>query len=143
MIWGEFINQLRALHVDFLDEFQIHHSVCAHDVELSSAGFPYPKDAGDFDEWTPVRHAPQLEESLELHSVERVLIEGPLMPIQTVDLKDVDWSALETAILGLEKQWLEKNRLFTAEHFEFIRKNLSARFVQLQRRSGRFALKAI
>jgi hypothetical protein len=143
MIWGEFINQLRALHVDFLDEFQIHHSVCTHDVELTSSDFPYPKDAGDFDEWTPVRHAPQLEESLELHSVERALIEGPLMPIQTVDLKDVDWGTLESAILGLEKQWLEKNRLFTPDHFEFIRKNLGARFVQLQRRSGRFALKAI
>ena len=143
MIWGDFINQLRALHVDFLDAFQIHHSVCSHDVELNANGFPFPNDAGDFDDWIPNRYPPELEESLELHAVERALIEGPLMPIQMVELKEIDWKALESAILALEKDWLEKNRLFTPEHFDFVCKNLSARFVQLHRKSGRFALKAI
>jgi hypothetical protein len=143
MIWGEFINQLRCLHVDFSDAFRIHASVFTHDVELDSQAFPYPSEAEDFGDWNPPRFDPALEESLELHPVERVLMEGPLLPIHDLNLKEQDWAALQGAILALEKQWLEKNKLFTAEHFDFIEKNLGARFIQLQRRSGRFALKAI
>jgi len=143
MIWGEFINQLRCLHVDFIEAFRVHPSVFSHDVELSVHTFPYPKDADDFGDWNPPRFEPALEESLELHPVERVLMEGPLLPIHELKLNDQDWSALQAAILALEKEWLTKNKLHTPEHLEFIEKNLGARFVQLQRRSGRFALKAI
>jgi hypothetical protein len=143
MIWGDFINHIRTMHAECIEAFGIHPSVFSHDIELNSGAFPFPAEGDDFGEWDGAEFPSAIQEALELHPVERVLMEGQLMPIHEIKIREHDWAPLQQAILELEKDWLQKTKLFTPEKFSFVEKNLGARFVQLQRRAGRFSLKAI
>jgi hypothetical protein len=143
MIWGEFINQIRNLHLELLDQFSIQPITFTGDVELQSEGFPFPETGDDFGEWeTPVLPEKILE-ALEFHPVERVLLEGPIMPIQEVLINPDQWESLYQAVMKLEKEWLTKTKLLSPDKLIFIEQNLRAKFLQLQRRSGRFGLKSL
>jgi hypothetical protein len=142
MIWGEIVNQVRNLHADFLDEFHPQ-TKSFSSVELEADSFPYPADSGEYGEWEPSPNSHVQMEVLELHPVERVLLEGPLLPIQEVKLQGSEWNLLEQAILELEMQFLQKTKLHQPEQKEFIQKKLHARFMQLQRHSGQLTLKAL
>ena len=144
MIWGELINQIRNLHLELLDQFSILPIIFTRDIELNTTGFPFPSFADDFDEWEQPALPNKILEALEFHSVERALLEGPLLPIQKVVMNEESWDILFQAILQLEKEWLEKSKIFTPEKLSFIEQNLRAKFLQLRRRnSGRFGLKAV
>ncbi len=143
MIWGEFINQIRNLHLELLDQYAILPSTYISDIELTTDGFPYPTAGDDYGDWETPALPEKILEALEMHPVERVLIEGPLMPIQEVVITPENWESLFTAVINLETEWLKKAKLFNPEKLAFIDQNLRAKFIQLQRRSGRFGLKAI
>ena len=143
MIWGEFINQIRNLHLELLDQFSIQPALFTGDVELQSEGFPFPEAGDDFGEWETPALPEKIMEALEFHPVERVLLEGPLMPIQEVVIHADQWEKLFQAVMNLEKEWLTKTKLVSPEKLSFIEQNLRAKFLQLQRRSGRFGLKAL
>jgi hypothetical protein len=143
MIWGQVINSVRSLHLELLDHFAIPPAQFNTDVELSTEGFPFPIAGENFEEWETVVLPDKIQEALELHAVERALIEGPLLPIQEIIIKDEEWEPLILAILRLEKEWLGKIKLHQEDKYSFIEKNLRAKFLQLQKRAGRFSLKAV
>jgi len=143
MIWGEFVSQIRSLHADFIEHFQLKPAHILAPAELHADHFPYPADAGDYGEWNAPEFPEPMNEALELHPVERVLLEGPLLPIQEVTIENHQWSELQSSILELEKEFLRQTRMNQPEKIDFIEKNLNARFMQLQRRAGRLTLKAL
>lgn len=143
MIWGEFVSQIRSLHADFIEQFQLKPAQILAPAELNSEPFPYPANAEDYGEWNPPEFPEPMNEALELHPVERVLLEGPLLPIQEVKIENHQWTDLQNAILDLEKEFLRQTRMNQPEKIDFIEKNLNARFMQLQRRAGRLTLKAL
>lgn len=143
MIWGEFVTQIRNLHFELLDQFSLQPAQFTADIELTTDGFPFPESADDFGEWDPPEMPEKIQEALEFHSVERALLEGPLLPIHQVVITNDSWETLFQAIFKLEKEWFEKTRLGTPEKISFVEQTLRAKFLQLQRRSGRFGLKAI
>jgi hypothetical protein len=142
MIWGEIINTVRNLHAEFFEAFRPQWKDYSP-VELNSDSFPYPAETGDYGEWEPPIFPESMMELLELHPVERVLLEGPLLPIQEVTIEAPQWIQIQNAILQLEKQFLQQMKYHQPEKSEFIEKNLHARFMQLQRRSGHQTLKAL
>ncbi len=143
MIWGELINQIRTLHLELLDQYSIQPILFTADVELSTENFPFPASDDDYGDWEPIALPEKIAEALEFHPVERALLEGTLLPIQEVMMKNEDWEPLYQAILQLEKEWLMKANLFSPEKLTFIEQNLRAKFIQLQRRSMRSGLRAI
>lgn len=143
MIWGDFINQIRSLHLELMEQFSIQPAQFTADIELQSSGFPFPETGEDFGDWDPPAQPDRIQEALEFHPVERAMVEGPLLPIQEVIVKKEDWERLYQAILGLEKEWLVKSKISNPEASAFVEQNLKAKFLQLQRRSGNFGLKAI
>lgn len=143
MIWGEFINQIRVLHSEFLDHFPIQPASFTADVELSSEFFPFPESTGEFGEWDPPAFPEKILEALEFHPVERVLLEGPLLPIQEVSLHHENWDQIFKAILRLEIEWMTKAKIHSEDKQLFIETTLRSKFLQLQRRSGGFGLKAV
>lgn len=143
MIWGEFVNQIRILHAELLDQFSIQPSTFTVDVELASEHFPFPESSGDYGEWDPPAFPEKITEALEFHPVERVLLEGPLLPIQDVVLKPNDWEKIQQAIISLELEWMSKTKLHSPEKQQFLENNIRARFLQLQRRFGGMGLKAV
>lgn len=143
MIWGEFVTQIRNLHSELLDQHSIQPQQFLIDLELATEGFPFPVSSDDYGEWNPPLFPEKIQEALEFHPVERVLLEGPLLPIQEVVIPSEAWEHLFQAIFNLEKEWLQKSGLFSPERLTFVEQNLRAKFIQLQRRSGRFGLKVV
>jgi hypothetical protein len=86
MIWGDFINQIRLLHSELLDHFQIQPTRFTADIELNSISFPFPESTGEYGEWETPVFPEKIMEALEFHPVERVLLEGPLLPIQEISI---------------------------------------------------------
>ena len=143
MIWGQIINEVRSLHLEFLDQYSISPHQFSSDIELTVEQFPFPTLGENFEDWETTILPEKIQEALELHAVERALIEGPLLPIQEVLIQNHEWETLILAILGLEKDWMIKTKLFTDEKYSFIELTLRAKLLQLQRRSSRFALKVV
>lgn len=143
MIWGDLINQLRMLHLELMDRFAIQPRAFLQDVELNADDFPFPEATEEFGEWNPPFLPEKIEESIEFHPVERVLMEGPLMPIQEVQLAPPQWDSLYSALLRLEREWLTKTKLHSPEKFEWLEQNLHSRISQLKKRSGAVGLKVV
>ena len=147
MIWGDVINSVRSLHLEFLDQYSIHAAAFStafkSDVELTTDAFPFPTVGENFEEWETPPLPEKIQEALEFHSVERALVEGPLLPIQEIVLKNDEWDSLLNAILKLEKEWLTKTKLDTDDKYSFLEKNLQAKFIQLRRRHSAVGLRAV
>ena len=134
MIWGEIINQVRNLHLELLDQFSIQPILFTGDIELNTSKFPFPPAGDDFGEWEQAPLPQKIIEALEYHSVERALLEGPLLPIQEVVMNEENWDALFQAILTLENEWLVKTKLSSPEKTTFIEQNLRAKLLPLRRK---------
>jgi hypothetical protein len=144
MIWGEIVNSVRRIHFDFLNEFGIDPRLCLKDVPLTTEGFPYPEQIDDFDEWNEYIPSPEVEDILPLHPVERILIEGPLLPIQKVAFhskSEVD--VLFASLLGLQKEWCEKLNITSPERFHFLERYSASNALKISTRLGFFKLNAI
>ncbi len=126
MIWGDFIRLLRELHEEMFSYLKIPHSAAEADVTLDASAFPFPRSRNDFsdEEW--------FGHDLELHPVERVLLEGPLLPIERVELTAEAMQALHQAILALEKDWLTQTRRLNAESEKFLESTLQTKWARLR-----------
>jgi hypothetical protein len=145
MIWGEVVNAVRSLHLEMMDQFQIQPRTYAQDIELIGArDITFPDSSENFEEWDWPEIPPGIQEALELHPVERALLEGPLLPIESV--KIIDEAHLESllqTVIALEKEWLEKARIHSPEKFLFIEQSLKLKWLKLQTRAGLKRLKAV
>lgn len=137
MIWGEVINSVRSLHLKLVQEFSLDPKLLTKDIELTPANFPYPEALDDFDEWNEIAIEPELQDLIPLHSVERVLIEGPILPIQKVSFhskNEID--QLFAAVLRLEKEWLEKTRTLNPTLVQFIENDCSLQSLRISSLAG-------
>lgn len=144
MIWGELITQIRNLHLELLDQYSLQPTCFSQDMELQAEGFPYPASNGEYGDWEPTEIPAKIAEALEFHAVERVLLEGPLLPIQEVNISSDHWEPLYQAIFKLEVEWLQKAKLSSPDKLTFIEQSLRAKFLSLRRKhSGHSGLKLI
>jgi hypothetical protein len=145
MIWGEIINATRRLHQDFLDYSHTPLKTFIQDQTLpSSAGFPFPEAAIDYADWEPVEFAnSEIQEALELHPVERVLLEGPILPIQMVSMNAKLLDNIYLRILKLETEWCQSVQLDTDLNFQFIEQTFAKRWLKVRTKAGFNSLKAV
>lgn len=107
MIWGDWINLLRQLHYAFWLKYPVE----PKNISLFTP-FHFPKATHTLGEWHPWEPqgltAPSSHmEFLESHPVERILLEGPLLPLQFVQFKSPnDLMALIHQLYTLEQEWL-------------------------------------
>ena len=143
--WGEIVLTLRGLHLDFFNFSEINFSTFTQNIELSGrSSFPFPTVTGEFQDWDWDDREPPLQEALEMHPVERVLLEGPLLPIEVIQIDSMmQLNQMENILLNLEREWLEKLNLFTEENWNFIVENLKQRWIRVRARSGVIRLKAV
>jgi hypothetical protein len=145
MIWGEVINAVRSLHLELMDQFQLQPKVFTQDIELESAkNFSFPESTENFEEWEWITLPEAVQEALELHPVERALIEGPLLPIEGVRFRDAaQLQGLYEAVFSLEKEWLEKARIASPDKTLVLEQSLKLKWLKLQTRAGLNRLKAV
>jgi hypothetical protein len=145
MIWGEVINAVRSLHLELIEQFQLPLKTLTQDLELESAkNFIYPGSTENFEEWEWISLPEPVQEALELHPVERALIEGPLLPIECIRIRDhAEMQAIYEAVFALEKEWLEKARVTSPDKTLFIEHSLKLKWLKLQTRAGLNRLKAV
>ncbi len=144
MIWGEIVNSVRRFNFDFLNEFSLDPKIYLKEMSLKSDDFPYPEQVDDFDEWNEFIPSSELEDILPLHPVERVLVEGPLLPIQKVAFhskSEVD--VLFASIFSLQKEWCEKLKISSPERLQFIEKSCIANALKTSTRLGFLKLNAL
>lgn len=144
MIWGEIVNTVRQFHCDFFQEFHLDPRLCTKETELNTADFPYPTQVDDFDEWNEFIPPPEWEDILPLHPVERILVEGPLLPIQKLEFhskSEVD--VLFAAILSLHKEWCLAHKLSTPERILFLEKRCVANALKIATRLGYLKLNSV
>lgn len=121
MIWGEVINSVRKLHLDLLREFSLSPRSLSVALELDAERISFPEAVDDFDEWQELTAEGELQDLIPLHPVERVLLEGPLLPIHLVRFRSRrEIENLFSAIASLEKDWLEKSRALSPDKAQFI-----------------------
>lgn len=143
MIWGELVDQLREVHLGFLDRFGIHPRAFLQECELLCDDFPFPTASEEYGDWSPAEIPEKIAEAIELHPVERVLLEGPILPIQEVRLNQAEWNRISETLIRLERQWLSQARLLTDESFDYFEAEIRKRIQILQRRSGMTGLRAL
>ena len=144
MIWGELINGIRNLHFEFLNQFELPVQVFLKEVELTRENFPYPPSAHEFGDWEPAHFPASINDGLEMHPVERVLLEGPLLPLEQVVLKsETQSSELFIAILNLEVEWIQKVGIFTPEKQNFFEQTIKNLRIRIQAKAGIGRLKSV
>lgn len=137
MIWGDLINPVRKLHLLFVQEFSMDPTLYTRDIELNGIPVPFPDFIDDFDEWDETRLPADLQDLLPLHPVERALIEGPLLPIQIIKLKNAqEIDSLFAAILSLERAWMIKSATFSEDKMKFAETFFAAEGLKLSNRAG-------
>jgi len=138
MIWGEVINLVRHIHLGLLQEFSLEPTLLMKDIELKGASdFVFPDAVDDFEEWDELVPSPSLEDILPHHPVERVLLEGPLLPIQKVkfhSLKEAE--KLFENVLKLEKEWASELKILTPDFEKFLGHFCQAQALKLSTRLG-------
>jgi hypothetical protein len=137
MIWGEVINALRNLHRDLVVEFSVPPALFSEDRELQREIVVFPAALDDFDEWIePVFEEP-LAELIPLHPVERVLVEGPLLPIQKIKFASkAEIDALFASMISLEKEWFTKCGIASLDKTQYIENFLVVQALKLSVRAG-------
>jgi hypothetical protein len=144
MIWGEIIQELRLYHHALIDHAPALRKPHSLDLQLVFPESLLPKPTGEMMEWSdsPIYSGPNqliepdLADWLELHPVERALIEGPLLPIQQIRFASTDaFSEFIHALIELETKWL-----LSIRGLEHAPKNweieLRGRILKLQNRAG-------
>ncbi len=144
MIWGEVINSVRSLHLKLVQEFGLDPKHFLRDVDLNLSGIPFPESEDDFEEWSEFPLPESLTDVIPLHSVERALVEGPILPIQKVRFhskNDVDM--LFGAILRLEKEWMDKTKTTSADKLLFIENDCTLQALRVSAKAGLSKLSAV
>jgi hypothetical protein len=137
MIWGEVINALRNLHRDLVVEFSMKPALFAEDRDLHREIVVFPSALDDFDEWIEPAFEDSLADLIPLHPVERVLVEGPLLPIQKIQFSSkAEIDALFASIIALEKEWFEKCGVASTDKIQFIENFLVVQALKLSVRAG-------
>jgi len=137
MIWGEVINALRNLHRDLVVEFSVPPARYSEDRELKRDSVVFPEALDDFDEWIEPPLEEALAELIPLHPVERVLVEGPLLPIQKISFSSKgEIDALFAAIIALEKDWFQKAGLVSSDKIQYVENFLVVQALKLSVRAG-------
>jgi hypothetical protein len=139
MIWGEVINSVRSAHLSLIHEFNIDPKIFLNDIEFTRAKteFPFPQEIDDFDEWDELLPVPALEDILPLHPVERVLLEGPILPIQKIQFQSkIELDGLFITILNYEKEWAEKSKIMTPAIEKFLERIYASQALKLATRLG-------
>ncbi len=137
MIWGEVINALRSLHRDLVVEFSVPPTRYAEDRELQRDLVAFPAALDDFDEWIEPTLEENLSDLIPLHPVERVLVEGPLLPIQKIEFSSkAEIDALFASIISLEKEWFEKSGLVSTDKIQYTENFLVVQALKLSVRAG-------
>ena len=138
MIWGEIINSLRSIHLSLTQEFEIDPKCFLEDVDFKNlAPFPFPKEIDDFDEWNELIPSPALEDLLPHHPVERVLLEGPILPIQKIEFySKKEITNLFQSILACELLWAGQLNLLTPEMKKYLERACSASALRCASRLG-------
>ncbi|NDG85526.1 MAG: hypothetical protein EBX52_10910 [Proteobacteria bacterium] len=142
MIWGDVINAVRKIHLDLVQECSVPPALVSKDLELAPAEIPFPEAVDDFDEWEETPLPAELQDVIPLHSVERALVEGPVLPIQHV--RFVSSSGIESlfaSVLALEKDWLTRAKLLTPDRVRFLENAIAVQALKLSVRAGFRSLK--
>jgi hypothetical protein len=146
MIWGEVVNSVRSVHLSLLHEFSFDPKLILKDVEFSKdpAAFPFPAELDDFDEWDELVPVHALEDILPLHPVERVLLEGPILPIQKVNFTSkIELEGLFITILNYEKEWAKSLKIMTPAMEKFLERAFASQALKLATRLGFSKLGAV
>ena len=145
MIWGEVVNSVRSIHLSLLHEFSIDPKLFLKDVEFADVEILiFPRQLDDFDEWDELIPAQALEDILPFHPVERVLLEGPLLPIQKVEFQSrIELEALFRQVLYFEKEWMKHFRLLDPSIEKFLERTCAAQALKLSTRLGFTRLGAV
>jgi hypothetical protein len=138
MIWGEVVNSVRSIHLSLIHEFALDPKLILKDVEFTTSPvFPFPKEIDDFDEWDELLPVPALEDILPLHPVERVLLEGPILPIQKVEFQNRgELEELFHTIFAYEKEWSQKLKVLTPSTEKFLERACATQALKLSTRLG-------
>jgi hypothetical protein len=137
MIWGELVNSVRNLHLHLVQDFAVDPALYTRDIPVAEVPIPFPESVDDFEEWEEPAVPADLQDLLPLHPVERVMIEGPVLPIQIIRFRNVrEIRSLFDAVLILEKEWLEKTGNFSNERIGAVRSFLKAEELKLSVRAG-------
>lgn len=120
MTWGTIIEIIRQIHLDFFRRFPY----LPRDLTLVTR-FEFPKTLGLDSEWDQIHFPPMIREEevsmLELHPVERVLLEGPLSPNEQIPWRrEADRALIWKQVLMLEREWLAQMQLTTVEPQKLI-----------------------
>jgi hypothetical protein len=137
MIWGEIINSVRKIHLDLIQDCSVPSVLSSRDVELDSESLPFPEAIDDYDEWEELPLPQDLQDIIPLHSVERALIEGPLLPIQHIRFHSaLEIERLFASILTLEKEWLQKSKILTPDKVQFLENACAVGALKISVRAG-------
>jgi hypothetical protein len=145
MIWGEVVNSVRSIHLSLLHEFSIDPKLFLKDIEFADAEtLIFPRQVDDFEEWDELIPAQALEDILPFHPIERVLLEGPLLPIQKVEFQSkVELEELFRSILHFEKEWAKHFKLLAPPTEKFLERACAAQALKLSTRLGFSRLGAV
>jgi hypothetical protein len=138
MIWGEVVNSVRSLHLGLIHEFSLDPKLFLKDVELKNGvHLHFPEALDDFDEWDELIPPPSLEDVLPIHPVERVILEGPLLPIQKVNFNSqAELELLFQSIFILEKEWLKAVGTLNPNIEKFMERGCAVQALKLSTRLG-------
>lgn len=135
MIWGEVIQEIRRFHLALVEQVPTLFKPHSPDLTLEPA-VAFPASTGDMDDWNPDHLPSSMAEWIEFHPVERVLLEGPLLPIEKVAFPtEHEFGNFASSIIELERNWIKRTgRLADVpanwEH------ELRGRLLRLQTRAG-------
>lgn len=113
--WGEIINQVREIHIKFYQAFPYDFQ----EVELRNK-FEFPATLDAYTDWEPLEIPRNLDDqaidAIELHAVERKLLEGALSPNEHISISNEnELSFVMKQILMLEREWLMQMNLLRPE----------------------------
>jgi hypothetical protein len=103
MIWGDVINAVRSLHLNLMESLSLQSEWFSQEVIFTPVDLCFLPSGGQFTTWK-AREVPAF---LEFSPIERMLVEGPLLPTERVTIPNEQALAqLSEQIFILETEWL-------------------------------------
>ncbi|MBS1958447.1 MAG: hypothetical protein JST80_03155 [Bdellovibrionales bacterium] len=137
MIWGEVIQEIRRFHLALVEQSPTLLKAHSPELALDGTAVPFPAATGDMDDWNPDHLPGSIAEWVEFHPVERVLLEGPLLPIEKVNFPtDQEFTMFANSIVELEKNWMRRIGPGAANIPSNWEQELRSRLLRLQTRAG-------
>ena len=137
MIWGEVIQEIRRFHLALVELSSTRLKPHSPELALDGASVPFPSATGDMDDWNEDHLPASIAEWIEFHPVERVLLEGPLLPIEKVNFPtNQEFTMFANSIVELEKNWMKRIGPAAANIPGNWEQELRSRLLRLQTRAG-------